>query len=65
MIALVDPLPHTHRRRDIEHDHDLAPSALAPNREPRPLKDAQRGEVIGQHLRAKPVDPCVTNAEGG
>jgi hypothetical protein len=57
MIALVDPLPHTHRRRDIEHDHDLAPSPLAPNREPGLPKDAQRRGVIGQHLRVEPADP--------
>ena len=59
MVALVDPLPNALGRRDVEHDRDLAPKALAPNPEARLLNTPSAARFSASTSAIEPADSLL------
>ena len=58
MVALVDPLQHRLRRRDIQRHRQLT-RPRAPHGEAGVLEHPQHQPIAGRHFRIEAVDPAV------
>ena len=59
MVALVDPLQHRRRRRDVKRDRQLTKRTPAPHGEAGALEHPQHRPVVEHHFRIEPGDPAL------
>ena len=59
MIALIDPLPHRLRRRDIQRNSQLTKRGPAPHGKAGMREHSQHRLVVRHDLRVEPVDPAL------
>ena len=59
MIALLDPLQHRLRRRNVKRHRQLTKRTLAPHRKAGALEHPQHRPIADHHLRVEPIDPTL------